>query len=58
VPDFSAYSRIIRPIKESNGKMTGKGSKKIGNPSLKWAVSEATVQMLKYGEPLKNCMKN
>lgn len=47
VQDFSSYCRLIRPGKESNGKITGKGNKKIGNPHLKWAMSEATVLLIR-----------
>ena len=48
--DFSSYCRLIRPEKESNGKKTGKGNKKIGNPNLKWAFSEATILLLRESE--------
>ena len=50
---FPWYSRLIRPEKESNGKKTGKGNKRIGNPNLKWAISEATVIMLRESEQAK-----
>jgi len=53
VQDFSSYCRLIRPGKESNGKKTGKGNKKIGNPHLKWAFSEATVLLLRHSERAK-----
>ena len=53
VQDFSSYCRLIRPGKESNGKSTGKGNKKIGNPHLKWAMSEATVLLLRQSERAK-----
>jgi hypothetical protein len=42
------------PSKESAGKKTGKGGGgKIGNPNLKWAISEATVLMLRHTEIAK-----
>ena len=44
---------MIRPEKESNGKKTGKGNKKIGNPHLKWAFSEATILLLRESEQAK-----
>jgi transposase len=53
VQDFSSYSRLIRPEKESNGKKAGKGNKKIGNPHLKWAFSEATILLLRESEQAK-----
>jgi transposase len=53
VQDFSSYCRLIRPQKESKGKKTGKGNKKIGNPNLKWAFSEATILLLRESEQAK-----
>ena len=48
VQDFASYARLIRPAKESAGKKTGGGGGgKIGNPNLKWAISEAAVLMLR-----------
>lgn len=35
VQDFSSYARLIRPIKESDGKWAGKANKMIGNRHLK-----------------------
>ena len=54
VQDLASYCRLIRPLKESNGKITGKGNKKIGNPNLKWAISEAVVLMLRNCEDAKH----
>jgi len=51
--DFSSYCRLIRPEKESAGKITGKANKKIGNPSLKWAISEATILLLRESDQAK-----
>lgn len=54
VQDFASYARLIRPSKESAGKKTGKGGGgKIGNPNLKWAISEAAVLMLRHTEVAK-----
>lgn len=51
VQDFASYARLIRPSKESAGKKTGSGGgAKIGNPNLKWAISEAAVLMLRHGD--------
>ena len=47
VQDFSSYARLIRPVKESDGKWAGLSNKKIGNHHLKWAIKEATVMMLR-----------
>ncbi|MEA1947263.1 MAG: transposase, partial [Thermodesulfobacteriota bacterium] len=47
VQDFSSYARLIKPVKESNGKWAGKSNKKIGNAHLKWAIKEAAILMLR-----------
>ena len=51
VQDFSSYARLIRGTRESAGKPTGGGSRKIGNPHLKWAFSEAAVGLLRLHPP-------
>jgi len=53
VQDFVSYCRLIKSIKESNGKKYGSSGKKIGNAHLKWAFSEAAVLFLKGNEPGK-----
>lgn len=60
VQRFSSYARLISPQKMSNGKVIGRGQKKMGNAYLKWAFSEAATLMLrsipevkKYHEGLK-----
>ena len=45
--DFSSYARLIKPVKESDGKWAGKSNKKIGNAHLKWAIKEAVILMLR-----------
>lgn len=45
VQDFSSYARLIRPVKDSDGKWTGHSNKKIGNHHLKWAIKEAAILM-------------
>jgi transposase len=46
VQDFSSYARLIGGTRESCGKPVGGGGRKIGNPHLKWAFSEAAVCLL------------
>jgi transposase len=60
VQDFVSYSRLVKPSKESAGKIYGHSGNKIGNAHLKWAFSEAAVSMLirmpdvkKYKEKLQ-----
>lgn len=53
VQDFASYSRLVKCVKESNGKKTGTSGKKIGNAHLKWAFSEAAVLFLNGNEPGK-----
>jgi transposase len=57
VQDFVSYSRLIKSIKESNGKKYGSSGKKIGNAHLKWAFSEASVLFLKGNEPGKRFLE-
>jgi transposase len=47
VQDFVSYSRLVKPSKESAGKVYGHSGRKIGNAHLKWAFSEAAVLMLR-----------
>jgi transposase len=54
VQDFSSYARLIKPVKESNGKWAGHSNKKIGNHHLKWAIKEAAVLMLRASSQAKN----
>ena len=53
VQDFVSYCRLVKCVKESNGKKYGSNGKKIGNAHLKWAFSEAAVLFLKGNEPAK-----
>ena len=57
VQDFVSYCRLIKSIKESNGKKYGSSGKKIGNAHLKWAFSEAAVLFLKGNEPGKKYLQ-
>lgn len=45
VQDFLSYARLVRSEHTSNGKTVSRGGRKIGNPYLKWAFSEAAVRM-------------
>jgi transposase len=47
VQDFVSYARLVRCAHESVGKRTGKSWKKMGNPHLKWAFSEAATLFLR-----------
>ncbi|GBD95393.1 MAG TPA: IS110 family transposase [Nitrospirae bacterium] len=47
VQNFVSYSRLVKPSKESAGKIYGHSGKKIGNAHLKWAFSEAAVIILR-----------
>ena len=49
--DFVSYCRLVKCAKESAGKRHGLSGKKIGNPQLKWAVSEAAVLCLRQNKP-------
>lgn len=54
VQDFSSYARLIKPVKESNGKWAGHSNKKIGNHHLKWAIKEAAILMLRSSSQAKD----
>ena len=55
--DFVSYSRLVKCTKESAGKKYGTTGKKMGNPYLKWAFSEAAVHMAEYCEPVNRYLK-
>src|SRR5258708_17443382 len=46
VGNFLIYARLVRCAHESGGKKLGSGGKKIGNPHLRWAVSEGAWRVL------------
>ena len=48
VQDFASYCRLVKPRKESAGKVYGSSGSKIGNAHLKWAFSEAAVGFLRH----------
>lgn len=47
VQDFASYCCLVKPKKESAGKVYGSSGNKIGNAHLKWAFSEAAVGFLR-----------
>jgi transposase len=55
--NFLSYSRLVRCVHESAGKIKGFGGKKIGNAHLKWAFSEAACLMLRSCVPVKAWMQ-
>jgi transposase len=40
VQNFASYARLIKPRKESSGKITGTANRKMGNAYLRWAFPE------------------
>jgi len=54
VQDFCSYARLIKPVKESDGKWAGYSNKKIGNHHLKWAIKEAAILMLRSSSQAKD----
>ena len=54
VQDFCSYARLIKPVKESDGKWAGHSNKKIGNHHLKWAIKEAAALMLRSSSQAKD----
>ena len=54
VQNFASYARLIKPQRESAGKISpGGGKKKIGNAYLKWAFSEAAILLLRQSDKVK-----
>jgi transposase len=54
VQNFSSYARLIKPQKESAGKIKGAGNRKMGNAYLKWAFSEATLLLIREKQEIKD----
>jgi transposase len=54
VQNFSSYARLIKPQKESAGKVKGSGNRKMGNAYLKWAFSEATLLLIREKQEIKD----
>ena len=57
VQNFCSYARLIKPQKESAGKTTGKGNRKMGNAYLKWAFGEATLLLIRERSEIKELHK-
>jgi transposase len=53
VGQFLSYARLVRCAHESGGKKLGSGGKKIGNPHLRWAFSEAACLFVRQSERAK-----
>jgi transposase len=53
VQKFASYARLIKPKRESAGKISYGSNKKIGNAYLKWAFSEAAILLLRDSEKVK-----
>jgi hypothetical protein len=50
---FSSYARVVRAENESGGSNLGRSSNdKIGNPNLKWAISEIAARMVNQSQPI------
>ena len=54
VQDFASYARLIKPKKESAGKVYSGGNRKIGNAYLKWAFSEAATLFIRESDQVKD----
>lgn len=50
---FSSYCRVVKPQRESSGKKTDDKNKKIGNPYLKWACSQAALYSRIHSEGIR-----
>jgi len=50
---FTSYARLVRPQKESAGKIKGGANKKMGNAYLKWAFGEAVLLLIRESEEVK-----
>jgi transposase len=57
VGNFLSYARLVRCAHESGGKKLGSGGKKIGNPHLRWAFSEAACLFLRQSETAKKWLQ-
>lgn len=47
VQEFLSYCRLVKPTRESAGKIQGHSGRKIGNAHLKWAFSELATTFLR-----------
>jgi len=51
VQDFLSYCRLVKPTRESAGKVQGHAGGKIGNAHLKWAFGELATTFLRANPP-------
>ena len=51
VQDFLSYCRLVKPGRESNGKLLGHAGGKIGNAHLKWIFGELATTFLRANPP-------
>ena len=49
---FISYCRLVTPLHESDGKVTGGGHRKNGNPYLKWMFSELNAAARRHSSEL------
>jgi len=54
VQNFTSYARLIKPLKESFGKVKSGGKRKLGNAYLKWAFSEANLLLIREKQEIKD----
>jgi len=47
VQDFLSYCRLVKPARESAGKLQGHSGRKIGNAHLKWVFGELAITFLR-----------
>ena len=53
VQHFTSYTRLVKPQKESAGKVKGGCNKKMGNAYLKWAFGEAVLLLIRESQEVK-----
>lgn len=46
--NYASYCRLVKSLRESNGKKKGTGNRKAGNKYLSWAFSEAAHYMVRF----------
>ena len=56
VQDFLSYARLVKTSRESAGKKSRPGGKKMGNVHLKWAFSEAAALFLRGNPVGQKCL--
>jgi transposase len=54
VQQFCSYGRLVKCAKESAGKKMGFSGTKIGNPHIKWAITEASVIFKRNSDKAKH----